>query len=200
MADTVRLALYVVIAAAGVTLLGSLFAWWVNADRRMRLYVKRALGGEPDAIIIARTQGSAAGFRLAAGQIVVMRRKGAEALLYWLDMLDGAELIIDDVVVGRVHKGEARRALDEVPRNPGPISLRLLFNNAAHPEFELDLWRPEDANRRGAPHSDEIIHEARTWLARVDALVRRSAPRPQQPSAGPLFDPPWEDDEADIDV
>lgn len=195
MADAVRLALYVLIAAAGVTLLGSLLAWYFNADRRMRLYVRRALGGEPDAVIIARTQGSAAGFRLSAGQIVVMRRRGAEALLYWLDMLDGAELLIDDIVVARVHRGEARRPLDQIDRNPGPISLRLLFNNASHPEFELDLWRPEDAGRRGAPHSDEILHEARTWLARADALLRRSAPRPQPQSAGPLFEPPWDEDE-----
>jgi hypothetical protein len=193
MKDLVRLAILIVLAGGAVTLIGMGLAWWFDEARRMGRLIRRALGGEADAAIVARGRGAAAGFSTRSDQIVVMSRRGAEARLYRLDALEGAELVIDDAVVARVFRGEGRRPLDRIEREPDSVVLRLIFSDARNPDFDLQLWREEDVGRRQSADPADLIHEARTWLARVDALMRRG---PVRRIAAPE-PPPWEEEEAD---
>jgi hypothetical protein len=205
--DALRLVLLLVIAGAAVTVLGSGASWWMDEDRRLRRYIRRSLGGEPDASIVVRGRAAAAAFSLASSEAVVMWRGGAKALLYPLHAFLGAELIVDDIVVARVFRGEPRRALDAVSTGARTVTLRLIFDNPRDPDFDLDLWLPPDSLRRDTASPAKAIQQGRTWLARVDSLLRLAAqpkvePRvAAPPAAAPAptaaESPPWDDDEED---
>jgi hypothetical protein len=172
--ELIRTLLLLGIAGAALTFAGSLFAWWMEEPRRLRRLVRKVLGGAPDGVIVAIGRGAAAGFRLASSQVVVMRSGGADALLYRLHSLTGAELIVDDEVAARVMRDEPRRVLDSVNANARHVTLRLLFDDARHPDFSLDLWLPADADRRHARQAAAAIREARSWLTRAEAIMRRA--------------------------
>ncbi len=163
MTDVLRIILLLALAGAAVTFAAVFLGWWNEEDRRLARLLRRVLGGPPDASIIAHGTNAAAGFRMETGEVLVMKNGGASALLYPMASLLGAELIVDDAVVARVHRGEQRRALDVV--NPGAerVVLRLVFDNPRDPDFELNL-RPE------------AIQEARSWIARADAIIRMPVP------------------------
>jgi hypothetical protein len=186
MHNFVRFILVLGFAGSAMTLLAGGWAWWNEEDRRLRRLARRALGGVPDAAIIARGRDSAAAFRLTSAQVLVMRQGGARALLYPMHKLVGAELIVDGEVAARAVRDEPRRALDRISSEARRVTLRLIFDDAAHPDFDLELWLPEDALRRDARPPAAAIQEARGWLARAEAILRRPAPAaapqtPQQP-------------------
>jgi hypothetical protein len=212
MRDLVRLILMLAIAASTATLIGSAIAWWLEERRRLTRIAFRVLGGAPDGMIVAQGRASAAAFRLAAGKILVMRDGGAYALLYPLAKLQGAELMVDGQVVARVAEGEPRRMLERIPPQAEHVVLRLVFDDAGHPDFQLDLWVPIDAERRHRQPAPVVIQEARGWLTRAEAILRRRGPvaaslnpAPSPPAAAAERDdeaPPWDefdlDDELDI--
>jgi hypothetical protein len=62
------------------------------------------------------------------------------------------------------------------------VALRLIFDDARYPDFEIALWMPGDEAKRNAPSPAEAIQEANRWIARVEAILRRaSPPRPPTP-------------------
>jgi hypothetical protein len=188
--NLVSLLLILGLAGAALTALGAGARRWFDEKRRFGRLVRRSLGGEPDGMIIARGRGAAAGFRLASAQMVVMRDGGADALLYPLRALVGAELIVDDQVAARVARDEPRRSLDQIAGAAEGVTLRLVFDDARHPDFELDLWDSQE--RRGAPAA--AIREARGWLARVEAILRRAPAAAVRP---PLSAREFENDDLD---
>lgn len=115
-------------------------------------------------------------------------------------------------------RDEPRRVLDAVNASARQVTLRLLFDDARHPDFSLDLWLPADRYPRGAISAAAAIREARGWLARAEAIMRRAqapmtpAPEPEVETYEPELEPefeletdnapardvlPWEDDELD---
>jgi hypothetical protein len=196
MGDIIRIV--VMLAAAGLVLalIGWALVWWFEESRRLTRLVKRTLGGEADAVIVARGRNAAAGFRLDTDKLVVMARGGAQARLYSLDKLQGAELLVDDAVTARVYRGEVRRALDRLNEAPHEIVLRLIFDDARAPDFDLELWRVEDLESRHALTPKAVLQEARSWLSRTETLLRRSGVK-HIATAQPVHAeaPPWDDDE-----
>jgi hypothetical protein len=172
--NLLQLLLVLGLAGSLLTVMGSGAAWWLDEDRRLRRLLRRSLGGEPDGAIVARGRNTAAGFRLASNQVVVMRHGGAEALLYPLQALIGAELIVDHQVVARALRDEPRRALDQIATAASRVTLRLVFDDPRHPDFDLDLWLPLDEARRDSRPPAAAIEEARGWLARAEAILRRA--------------------------
>lgn len=201
MQNLLRLMLVLGMAGSALTFAGSAAAWWFDEERRLRRLIWRALGGEPDGTIVAKGRNAAAGFRTAANQIVVMHEGGAKALLYPLTALIGAELIVDGQVVARALRDEPRRALDQTTGATNQVALRLVFDDPRHPDFTLDLWLPEDEARRAARPPSAAIEEARGWLARAEAILRRApepaAPRTVVAAPGAEAELPWEEDEPD---
>jgi hypothetical protein len=53
------------------------------------------------------------------------------------------------------------------------VRLRLIFDDPRHPDFDLLLWVPDDEPRRDGWTAGEAVHEANSWIARVEALLRR---------------------------
>ena len=117
----------------------------------------------------------------------------------------GVELIVDRRVVARAFRGETRRPLDELGDPEDLVRLRFVFDDAQHPDFQLDLWTPDDTGRRGRLEPDEALHEANRWVARIEALLRRpAAARPVAVAPAPIAAavaeaPPWDDDDELID-
>ncbi|WP_421932125.1 hypothetical protein [Phenylobacterium sp.] len=226
MNDVVRLLLLLALAGTAVTFAGSAAIWFFDEERRIGRALKRVLKGEPEAMLVAKGRGRGVGFSFATGLAAVAWDSGAWCLIYRIDELVGAELIIDGQVVARVHREEPRRALDQRVSHAARVTLRLIFDDPRNPDFELDLWVSGDEARRVAASPGAAVLEANRWLARSEAILRRPralqptaaaaaavtaplappAPAPQaelplpppQPRAG-AEPPPWELDEDELD-
>jgi hypothetical protein len=190
----------VMVAAGGLVLalLGWGLIWWFEESRRLKRLVKRTLGGDCDAAIVARGRNAAAGFRVDTDQFVVMAKGGAEARLYRLDQVQGAELLVDDAVTARVYRNESRRALEKLDSAPQEIALRLVFDDPRAPDFDLLLWQIEDLESRHALTPKAVLQEARSWLSRTESLLRRGGTGRvaiPTPVAAVAEAPPWEDEE-----
>jgi hypothetical protein len=174
MNEFVRLLLLVALAGTVVTVFGSAAIWFMDEERRMGRALRRVLKGAPEAVILARGRGKAAGFHFGSGLAAVTWDAGAWCLVYRLDELMGAELIVDGQVAARAFRGEPRRALDHVGAAASEVSLRLIFDDPRHPDFELDLWMAGDEKLTPA----RATQEANRWLARAEAILRRPPARP----------------------
>lgn len=218
MNDFGRLLLFIGLAGVGLTLLGAAVIWSMDEGRRIRRGLRRVLDTDPHALLIARGSGKGVGFNFATNRLAVCWDSGAWCLVYLVEELVGAEVVVDGQVLARVHRGEARRALDTLTGAGSLVRLRLVFSDPAHPDFDLDLWAAADEGRRGAWTAAEAVREANRWLARTEALFRRPVPqrapivaaapppppdRPEPPAmaAEPPFPravsgpPPWEEDD-----
>ncbi|MCK5912135.1 MAG: hypothetical protein KAG62_19545 [Caulobacter sp.] len=190
MSELARLLLFVAIAGSAVTFLGSLAIWYGDEDRRIRRALRNVLKSEPEGIVVARGRGRGAGFSFSTNLLAVAWDRGAWCLLYRLEELIGAELLVDGQVMGRVFRGEGRRAIDHVAPQAQTVTLRLIFDDPRHPDFALELWAPGDELRRESRSPAELMQEANRWLARCEAIVRRPlpprpAPKPAEPSVAP---------------
>jgi len=213
MNEVARLLLLLVLAGAALTALGGAALWWMEEQRRLKRALRKVLGGEAEAVMIAAGRGRAAGFNFASGRLAVAWDCGGWCLVYHIGELVGAELIVDGQVVARAYRNEPRRALDEIAGEADEVVLRLVFDDPQHPDFELELWRGEAPARRGPETAAKAVQAANRWLARADAILRRHAawregpalerPVPTPPAPPPeeeqpeLFesDAPWEDDD-----
>ncbi|MBO9708966.1 MAG: hypothetical protein J7521_12215 [Caulobacter sp.] len=173
MSELWRLLLLVTISASAVTFAGSAAIWFMDEDRRIRRALRHVLKGAPEVVIIAKGRGRGAGFNFTTNQAAVAWDSGHWCLIYRIDELMGAELSVDGQIIGRVFRGEPRRAIDQVVQQAAQVTLRLIFDDPRHPDFELDLWVEGDEQRRESRSPAEAIQEANRWLLRADAIVRR---------------------------
>jgi len=207
MSDLARLILLLVLAGGVLTALGGAAIWHMEEGRRVRRALRRVLGANPEGLLLAPGTGRGTAFAFASGALAVAWDSGAWCLVYQLDDLVGAELTADGEVVGRVHRGEARRALDRAPRDARHITLRILFDDPAHPDFELELWDADAPRREGsAATAAGAVQEANRWLARAEAILRRQAgpaaapaPPPARTVPRPAPPPTPEEDDDDFD-
>jgi hypothetical protein len=186
MDEVTRLLALLGVAGIAVTLVAGIARWANNEGRRIRRGLKAVLKSQPHGFLAALGRGRGMGFNFTSNQVAVVWDAGAWGLVYGLDELMGAEVIVDGLVVGRAHRGETRRALDAFDAAER-VALRLVFDDLAHPDFVLDLWLPEDEGRADELPPGEAIAEANRWLARIEALLRRpiTTKRPLQVAAAP---------------
>ena len=213
MDEAARLLVLLALGGGAFALVGVVFAWFLQETRRLRRTLTQALGVEPQPLLIVRGRGAGIGFDLAAGQVCVAWDKGGWRMTYGLDELRGVELIVDRRVAARAFRGEPRRPLDDLADPEELVRLRFVFDDPQHPDFTLDLWRPEDTGLRGRLEPDAALEEANRWLARLESLLRRpggmGAARPvpvpapaDAPAARPTpvtALPPWQDDDDEDD-
>lgn len=206
MNDLAQLLLLVVLAGAAVTVAGYVFLWLTDEVRGIRRALRRVLGSEPEILLTARGRGRGAGASLETGLFGVAWDSGQWCLVYRLDELMGAELIIDGQVVARAYRDEPRRALDQMVEQASRVTLRLIFDDPRHPDFELHLWEAGDERRRSGASPAQAVKDANQWLARAESILRKpraggapaAHPSPPPPPAQQQEAPPWEDD-GDID-
>jgi len=209
MSEWLRLVLLIGLGGVGVTLLAMGLARYVAEDQRLARTFRKGLGASADATLISHGSGRGVALSLAARRIVTAWDAGGWHMVYPLEELLGAELDLDGVVAARAMRGEPRRLLDRTSGAEREVRLRLLFDEAKHPDFELVLWpiRP----LRGAPTKPrEAVAEANRWIARVETLLRRTGgalalaqaqpavsniPAARPVEAGDLFDDEEDEDE-----
>jgi hypothetical protein len=179
-ADALRLLVLLALGAGGLTALAALLGWWFEGSRRLKRIVRDVLKTQPDVQAVDAPEGRAAGLSVEARAIAVVWERGAQALLYGFEELEGAELIIDGHVEARVARGEPKRLLDTAGRDAEQVTLRMMFADARFPEFELDLWGPQSAFRTRGGAASDAVRAGRRWLAHADAVVRR--PRAEVPA------------------
>ncbi len=172
MDEVARLLVLLGVTGAAVTILAGVVRWRLNEGRRVRRGLKAVLKCEPHGYLVALGRGRGIGFNFTRNQIAVVWDQGAWGLVYALDELMGAEVIIDGVVVARVHRGETRRALDAFEAAER-VTLRLVFDDLSQPDFVMDLWAAEDEGRSDRLEPAEAIADANRWIARIEALLRR---------------------------
>ena len=195
MDEVARLILLLALAGVALTLMGAAAIRLSDESRRIRRSLKKVLKGEPHALLVARGRGRGVGFNFTTNMLAVTWEAGAWCLLYRIDELVGSEVVVDGQVCARAHRGEARRALDTLSGADKLVRLRLIFDDPRHPDFDLDLWTPEDEARKGMPSAPEAVQEANRWIARTESLVRRHVPRREavpvapRPEADPDLDP-----------
>src|SRR5262249_41043935 len=144
-----------------------------SEENRLRRAFARGLEAKPDASLVARGTGRGVALSLAARRVVTAWDRGAWRLDYPLEALIGAELDLDGEVAARVLRGETGRRLDRAPSDVSEVRLRFLFDDPRHPDFALELWPVRPG--RGAPaRAHDAVAEANRWLARVEAVLRRS--------------------------
>lgn len=218
MDEVARLLTLLALAGGALTLVGGAFAWFLDEARRIRRSLAKVLGAEPKPMLAARGRGLGIGFDLPRGRLAVAWDKGAWCLIYRVEELVGVEMIVDRQVAARTFRGESRRPLDRLGDPEDHVRLRFIFDDTAYPDFEIDIWRPEDEGRSGRLNAGAALREANRWMARMESLLRRpiplratTVPAPAAepivaataapPWSGPLFDPeddddepPWDDD------
>jgi len=184
MSETARLLLMLAMTGAAFTFIGSGLIWIMDPERRLTQALKRVLNATPEAVLLSPSSGRGAGLAFQTDRLAVCWNNGAWCLVYRLDELTGAELLIDGQVVGRALRGEPSRTLDRAGAASDSIVLRLIFDDPRNPDFEVELWSRSDTMRRQAPSPADAIAEANSWLARTEALIRR----PQAPPPAPVVD------------
>ncbi len=173
MAHAARILLYFFFAGIGLTLIASGLMWWFEATRRMTRAITSSLGKAPDAIVYDVGGKKAAGLDFTAGDLAVMWNTGGQGLVFAFDEIDGAELIVDERVVARAQKGEARRVLNETHTQASRVTLRLMFEDVQTPEFEVALFGDVSHNPVHPKTAADAVRLGRKWLSHVDAVIKR---------------------------
>jgi hypothetical protein len=155
-----------------ITALATAGVWWFEPGKRIAPTLRRLLEGPPEALVTGPVRGQGAGVRFDTQRIAILRDPRDAGLVFGLDELVGAELIFDGHVVARAFRGEGRKPLDRIDPEVGHVMLRLVFDDARDPDFDLELWSEADAPR---PHwnGPAAVQSARRFFARVEAIVRR---------------------------
>ena len=161
------------VAAVLLAALGAVVAWYNEEGRRIRRGLRRVLKGDTHALIIAYGRGRGAGFNFFSSTMAVAWDTGGWCLIYRIDELLGAELIIDGQVAGRSYRGEARRPVDVLGGAEKQVILRLVFDDPKYPDFALELWTAGRPSRRGELKVDEAVEEGNRWLVRMESIFRR---------------------------
>ena len=174
MGEILGLLLFVAAAGVGLTLLVATAAGMLGEERRIVRAFHAGLEMRPDASLIAYGAGRGVAVSLFTEEIVTVWDRGGWRLVYPLEALAGAELELDGEVAARVMRGEPGRRLEHAAGVEDEVRLRLLFDDARHPDFEMRLWPCRKTGPApGTPR--EAIADANRWMARVEAILKRSA-------------------------
>lgn len=187
MNELAQLLLLLGIAGVAVTLAGSVYIWWMDEERRLRRALKKVLGATPDTAILALGRGTGAGFTFNTNLAAVAWDSGGWCLVYRIDELVGAEIIVDGTVLARAYRGEPRRPLDQGVDDARQVTLRLIFDDPAHPDFELHLYVAGDQGKGVSAKAS--VQEANRWIARAEAILRRPGVGRNEPPLAPASAP-----------
>ena len=173
MDDFARLLTLLALSGGALTLLGAFVVWRLDEVRRIRRSFSLVLRADPQPLLTARGRGAGIGFNLASSQLAVTSDRGDWCLVYGVPELMGVELIVDRQVAARVFRGEPRLPLAQLAVPQDWVRLRFVFDDPSHPDFAVDLWRPEDEQVHGRLEGDAALQEANRWIARMEAILRR---------------------------
>jgi hypothetical protein len=167
--------LLILLAALGaaVVLLATIAIWRHQPLGRLHRGLRRVLEDEPQGVLASQHGRKGVAFNFMTKRIAVAWGAGSWGLVYEMRDLAGAQVIVDGQVAGFAYCGQARWPYHLVGGVRRRVSLRLIFDDLAYPDFVLELWRRGDTARRGAGTQEEALVEATYWLTRVASLLNR---------------------------
>lgn len=180
------LAPLVILSAAAFAILVILYRIYetrVEQPKKLEDEVKEALAGaKPEVESIEPVRKAALAISYAANKIVIIRDFGKKpARLYTINDLIGIEVFVNDKIVARVLRAGPHKMLDDIAPEVHRVTIRLIFDDPSHPDYELVLWDPHDALTARAEGPRAAMETARKWFYHVEAIIRRPQPREVKP-------------------
>ncbi len=156
----------------------------VEQPKKLEDEVKEALGGaRAEVESIEPVRRAAVAISYAANKIVIVREFGKKPTrLYTINDLIGIEVFANDRVVARVLRSGPHKMLDDIAPEVSRVTIRLVFDDPSHPDYELVLWDPHDALTARAEGPRAAMETARKWFYHVEAILRRPAPEKPKPA------------------
>ncbi len=180
------LAPLVIVSAAAFAILVILYRIYetrVEQPKKLEDEVREALAGaKPEVESIEPVRKAALAISYAANKIVIIRNFGkVPPRLYTINDLLGIEVFINDKIVARVLRSGPHKMLDDIAPEVQRVTIRLIFDDPSHPDYELVLWDPHDALTARAEGPRAAMETARKWFYHVEAILRRPQPREVKP-------------------
>ncbi len=172
----------VILSAAGLAILFILYRIYetrVEEPKKLEDEIKEALdGAKPDVESIEPVRKAAIAIAYNANKIVIVRDFGKKPRrMYAMNDLIGIEVFVDNRLVARVIRGGPHKMLDDIAPQVTRVTIRLIFDDPAHPDYELVLWDPHDALTARAEGPRAAMETARKWFYHIEAILRRPAPK-----------------------
>ncbi len=144
-------------------------------DQRLTRVFRQALETKPDAALIGHGSGCGVALSLASRRIVTVwdHRRLAHGPIRWRNC-SAPSSTSTARVAARAMLGEPRRLLDRSSGAETEVRLRPTVRRAASSGLRTGLLWPAKAGRGAPTKPREAISEANRWIARVEALLRRS--------------------------
>lgn len=187
----------IILSAASLAVLVVLYRLYVSRveePKKLEDELREGLGGfKPDVQALEPVRKAAAASSYDGDRIVIVRDFGkVPHKPYRMSELMGIEIFVDDKVVGRVVRGGPTKLLDDIAPSVHRVTMRLMFDDPAEPDFELVIWDPNDAMTARAEGPRAALNNARKWFYHVEAVLRRTATgdRPPKPMPPPILPDP----------
>ena len=180
------LAPLVILSAAAFAILVILYRIYetrVEQPKKLEDEVKEALAGaKPEVESIEPVRKAALAISYAANKIVIIRDFGKKPTrLYTVNDLIGIEVFVNDKIVARVLRNGPHKMFDDIAPEVHRVTIRLVFDDPSHPDYELVLWDPHDALTARAEGPRAAMETARKWFYHIEAIIRRPQPREIKP-------------------
>ena len=169
----------------------------VEEPRKLEDEIREALAGaKPDVESIEPVRKAAIAISYATNKIVIVREFGKlPTRIYAISDLFGMEVFVDGRIFARVVRaGTAKpldtgsyKAIDDISPQVNDVTVRFVFDDPVHPEYQLVLWRPDDALTPRAEGPRAAMARAQKWFHHIEAILRR--PTPNDIKAPPSFTP-----------
>jgi hypothetical protein len=195
----------IILSAAGIAILLILYRVWnsrVEQPKKLEDELNEALEGtRPDVQALEPVRRAACAIAYNLNRVIIVREFGKiPTRIYPIRELMGIEIFIDSKVVARVLRSGPHKMLDDIAPQVTRVTMRLIFDDPARPDFELVLWDPNDNLTARAEGPRGAMETARRWFYHVEAIIRRpkdeleakaaATEPPQAPSPTPPAPPP----------
>ena len=164
----------------------------VEQPKKLEDEVREALAGaRAEVESIEPVRKAAVAISYAANKIVIVRDFGKKPTRrYVINDLIGIEVFVNDKVVARVLRAGPHKMLDDIAPEVHRVTIRLVFDDPSHPDYELVLWDPHDSLTARAEGPRAAMETARKWFYHVEAILRRPAPEKVKPPSSPVAPEP----------
>ncbi|MDC7675034.1 hypothetical protein [Asticcacaulis machinosus] len=168
----------IILSAAGIAILLILYRVWnsrVEQPKKLEDELNEALDGtRPDVQALEPVRRAACAIAYNLNRVVIVREFGKiPTRIYPMRELMGIEIFVDSKVVARVLRSGPHKMLDDIAPQVNRVTMRLIFDDPARPDFELVLWDPNDSLTARAEGPRGAMETARRWFYHVEAVIRR---------------------------
>jgi hypothetical protein len=169
-----NLGYFLALTVGAALLLAGLAVAGTSYNERSRQLVRglrKVLRGEIHAFLIDHGRGCGVGFNFTSHTMAVGWDWGEWCLVYAISEMRGAEIIVDDRVAGWAFADDQLWSASKWENAEELVALRLIFDDAQHPDFVVELWGAGRSDARKGAGPAAAVAAANDWLEGLDALM-----------------------------